>query len=71
MICTAHSKLSFDGQPLGDGKQFLAVIAKDGKLKGFFIRLVDKEVRLVLQIKYLTDFVDIMPIWYITLAVSL
>ena len=45
VICTAHSKLSFDGKPLAkDGKEYMAVIAKDGKQKGFFLRLVDKEV---------------------------
>ena len=46
VVCTAHSKLTVDGKPLGEGKEFIAVIAKDGKQKGFFIRLVDKEVSL-------------------------
>ena len=44
VICTAHSKLSVDGQPRGGGKEYLAIIAKDGEKKGFFIRIVDKEV---------------------------
>ena len=44
VICTAHSKLSIDGQPRGGGKEYMAIIAKDGVKKGFFIRIVDKEV---------------------------
>ncbi|XP_064393588.1 uncharacterized protein LOC135341052 [Halichondria panicea] len=49
VICTAHSKLSFDGKPLAkDGKEYMAVIAKDGKQKGFFLRLVDKEEKCVI-----------------------
>ena len=48
VICTAHSKLSVDGQPRGGGKEYLAIIAKDGEKKGFFIRIVDKEVISVL-----------------------
>ena len=37
-----------DGQPRGGGKEYLAIIAKDGEKKGFFIRIVDKEVRVQL-----------------------
>lgn len=44
IICTAHSKLSVDGQSRGGGKDYLAIIAKDGEKKGFFVRIVDKEV---------------------------
>jgi hypothetical protein len=44
VVCTAHSKLSVDGQPRGGGKEYLAIIAKDGEKKGYFIRIVDKEV---------------------------
>ncbi len=55
VICTAHSKLSFDGKPLPkDGKEFMAVIAKDGKQKGFFLRLVDIEVSLDIIPGYVT-----------------
>ena len=35
-----------DGQPRGGGKEYLAIIAKDGEMKGFFIRIVDKEVHV-------------------------
>ena len=36
--------MTVDGHPLGGGKDYLAMIAKDGEKKGFFIRIVDKEV---------------------------
>lgn len=53
VICTAHSKLSVNGQPRGGGKEYLAMIAKDGEKKGFFIRIVDKEVRIKFKSIYL------------------
>jgi len=37
--------MSFDGQPLEEGRELLAVVSKDGQQKGFFIRVVDPEVR--------------------------
>lgn len=37
--------MSFDGQPLEEGRELLAVVAKEGQQKGFFIRVVDPEVR--------------------------
>lgn len=36
--------MTVDGHSLGGGKDYLAMIAKDGVKKGFFIRIVDKEV---------------------------
>lgn len=45
MVCVAHSNMSFDGQPLEEGKELLALVVKDSQQKGFFIRVVDPEVR--------------------------
>ena len=45
VLCVAHSKTNFDGQPLEEGKELLAVVTKDSQQKGFFIRVVDPEVR--------------------------
>ena len=58
VICTAHSKLSIDGQPRGGGKEYLAIIAKDGEKKGFFIRIVDKEVSLSMHYLLSSVFSD-------------
>ena len=46
VICVAHSEVSFDGQDKGEAKKYLAVVAKDGAKKGFYIRVVDKEVSM-------------------------
>ena len=37
--------MSFDGQPLEEGMELLALVVKDSQQKGFFIRVVDPEVR--------------------------
>ena len=37
--------MSFDGQPLEEGTELLALVVKDSQQKGFFIRVVDPEVR--------------------------
>lgn len=38
--------MSFDGKDTGEVKKYLAVVAKDSDKKGFYIRIVDKEVYL-------------------------
>ncbi len=45
IVSIAHSHVSLDGQELeGKGKEYLGVVVRDTKQKGFFIRIVDPEV---------------------------
>ncbi len=48
VISVAHSSLSIDGRSGGGGEgknSYWVALVKDLELKGYFIRVVDKEVR--------------------------
>ena len=47
VICVAHSALQLDGQPLAGDNIYWAVLVKDLDQKGYFIKIVDKEVSRV------------------------
>jgi hypothetical protein len=45
VLCVAHSTASIDGQQGGEEREYWAAVVKDLNMKGFYIRIVDKEVR--------------------------
>ena len=49
VICVAHSSLQLDGQPQQGEQTYWAVLVKDLDLKGYYIKLVDKEARPIID----------------------
>ena len=45
VVCVAHSSASIDGRPDGPNRSYWVALVKDVEQKGYFIRIVDKEVR--------------------------
>lgn len=45
VVCVAHSSTSIDGRSEGPSRAYWVALVKDVEQKGYFIRIVDKEVR--------------------------